>query len=1485
MNLLALLILSALTILPGQLSAQQKRVVKRTQTTQVRKLSQQNSVTRRTPAQFAGPFATVSQRTPRLADGEATTIYGTVIYSDGWSGGPDYGVFSFPAQANTTLTKAFGFSTYTNSSSGAAVLWNGRYYVQQAVDYGYGISEVSVQVYDVEDGEQIDELSVYADFFSADQTVDPLTNTIYAITASYSGDSELATIDYDNDVRTAIGTLTKELVALAADGNGSLFGIGADGNLYKVNKTNATLTLVGATGVHPNYMQSATVDLATGKLYWATTLNNDIANLYEVDTTTGAATLISRFPYDDELIGLYTLSKLSADAAPAAATDLTVTFEGAATTGTVSFTLPTTTNAGDALTGSLSYSINVNGEAVKTGSAAPGAAVSESITVSGGLTQITVVASNEAGKGLPAATELWVGYDAPSAPQNVSASASGNNVTLTWRAPAGSLHGGVLNTEAINYSVTRYPGAVSVATGLTATSFSETIPEGELTAYYYVVTAFAGELEGESAQSGNIILGNAIVPPYSQTFDDPASMALLNVFSGSRRGGSRWQYPVNGAAYVQGDNWDGSNEYIATPKLQLDSKYAYRLSARIWSEWAANYPYTVSGYVGNDLTANAMTTEIFTLSSIRVPDEQTPSGLFTVPSDGEYYVAIRNYSYGEMVYLDDILVEQGPLAAAPAAATNLKAVADATGAGTVVLTFNAPQTTVAGQPVGAMQKLYVQRDGEQIFESTAPSANHAYTITDKKAVVGGWNTYTVQATNAAGEGDIAEVKVWVGADAPTEPINIKVKAVDGTKAQITWDAPEVGQNGGYVDAASLSYAIARFEGNGGQNFSVLSTTLTETSFEEDIPQEGEQDWLYYGVQTANELGYSGIGYSNTIIKGAPYQLPYTESFAGGQRSSFWGSELFNDRGWGRTWYPSTGSPYDGDGGNMEFGGSGYDFSGAKLFSGKISLVGAKNPILEAAIHYRAENWSNPDASQPLQVGIIKNSADTVIIKEILPTPSYVIEYTFYRLPLTDFIGADHIQLLFIAGNNEWEAAYIDAIEVRDLYDNDLTAIVSAPATAQPDSHITANVTVKNIGTKVAQNFSVELYDGDRLLGLQQGTSVEADQTAAFSFDVPVNASADKLQLKAVVNYGLDENPDNNASKVATVVVNVNNYPAPTAAVGEQTNDNTVVLTWTAPEFSDFAVATVESAEDYEPWVRADSFGEWTVVDRDQLPTHNDIQAGDVVVDYEDIGGKHSWLVFDPVSRNYPTTSYSWWNGEEPTGYQPISGNKFFASISVAQYDENWNYIDGQNDDWLISPELTGEAQTISFYAHGYSGYNSFEVLYSTTDNNPDSFTSLDSYPRSTNWDNTWGAYSYDLPAGAKYFAIRNVSYNYSYRLFVDDITFTAESGKGALTLTGYNIYRDGELIKQIGAEETTYTDALSAVGDHTYAITAIYNLGESGSVAAEVTVATGISAAELLDRAAISEIYSLDGRRLSSLQRGVNIVRLQNGIIRKVNVK
>ena len=131
----------------------------------------------------------------------------------------------------------------------------------------------------------------------------------------------------------------------------------------------------------------------------------------------------------------------------------------------------------------------------------------------------------------------------------------------------------------------------------------------------------------------------------------------------------------------------------------------------------------------------------------------------------------------------------------------------------------------------------------------------------------------------------------------------------------------------------------------------------------------------------------------------------------------------------------------------------------------------------------------------------------------------------------------------------------------------------------------------------------------------------------------------------------------------------------------------------------------------------------------------------------------------------------------------------------------------------------------------------------------------------------WTEFSFDVPEGAKHFAIRCVSED-QFFLMIDDIEYLGKVHE----ILGYNLYRDGE---KVNDEPLSTVDFEEVIGDvrHEYNVTVVYDDGESAfSNTVTLGSTTGIETVVNGQHTIAGETYDLNGRHITGTpQRGIYI--------------
>ncbi|MCM1503947.1 MAG: choice-of-anchor J domain-containing protein [Muribaculum sp.] len=1329
----------------------------------------------------------LSYRKPVLHEGaNVPEIFGSVIYSSNSAVG--LGVYQVPSNS----AQSFELVTSGPNAIYGGVLLDGIYYAHEYESFLGIINIYTINGYDMETGDVVYTYSIN-DNSQISAGLSEYNGTVYGIFQRSSGGGfQLGTIQYSaTPVVTTIAELDGSWNGFAIDGNGQGYGMktgSAGTELWKINLSDGTTSLVGSTGVVNQYVTDMAFETRSNRLFWTICPPDETGLLAEVNTTTGAATVLYEFPDGEEVCGLY-IPTPPAEGAPSGVTNLAVDFPKGALSGTIKFNLPATTYDGNTATGTVNYSVTVNGVEVASGSGAYGSAVSVAHTVAyAGNYDVAVIASNAEGKGPAVKQSVYIGVGVPSTPE-VSLVYEGGNMKISWVPVTSTVEGGYIDPKAVVYDVVRYPGAVPVVNGLNANAISQEIEETEiLTMYYYTVVAHNGEKKSAAGKSNIVTLGQGFPTPWSCTFDSADDLASFTVVD-ANEDGRTWSYYSTGEVRVQYNGTLAMDDWLITAPLKFEANKLYEIEfdARAHS---ASYPERIEVMIGAGNSVADMTTVLLEPTDIKGTSKTHLKVRYVPQANGYLNIGFHGISDKNEYYLyvDNISVSGPGNADIPAAVSDLTIEPAPNGDLYANISFVTPSKLLSGKDITELTKIDVLMDGEVIFNAR-PLVGTKITC---PAVVeqDGMYNFTVVAYNANGAGDPVSASEWIGIDYPEVPANIKLSATSNeNEIKVTWDPVTKDVRGANINA---TYTVRDL-----QNNVVLATGLTEPTYTYEGLVNGEQDWISVGV-FANSTRGEGEGDLVQGIMGKPY-VDFFESFAGPSVSCLGIiTDVANQGGWAicsDSQFSDLAS-YDLDNGFIVMQGK-YLESTASLILGKISLANLTEPMFSFYTYNIADDDIN---IYQVYVDDLSDDADYQLVDENYVCETGVAgEWNKVLVDLSAYKGKEIV--IKVTGIIEkYTNIMFDAFKVANPVEKDLAVSVDAPATIAPAKEFNVNVTVKNIADVAAGAYTVKVKANNVVV-----KTIEEEALAfnsAKTFTIPYSFSAvdeDPIEFSAVVVYDGDVNTANNTSDVVTVTPKVSIYPAPTDLEGEVVPEG-VQLTWGEPDLTGNNTET--KIEDFESGVAGDhEFAGWTFVDVDQSPIGG---FQNMEIPGAELESLVSFFVFD--ATNFADT------------FAAHSGTKYLAAM--------FRYDDGQTDDWAISPALTGDAQTVSFYAKSYSADypEKIEVYYSTGSLVPADFVQVEGVGGTVPGD--WTLYTAALPAGAKYFAIRSCATS-SWMLMLDDVTYETGMDFSKLSVVGYNVYRNGVKLNDEPVEEPEFLDATATAQNNEYAVTAVYAEGES----------------------------------------------------------
>lgn len=1085
-----------------------------------------------------------SQGKSLTVDASKPTLYGSIIYSDSWANldtEPPYGVYSFQPTSPISFSEiCIHPNLYING--GGCYSDHRLHYRLWAFSDDYSTFYNYYVVLNTDDWSYAQDpiLTNVDETIAFDMTYDPIGKTLYSIAwGPYdSGKCDFCRVDMATGETSKISTLP-EMACIAANNFGEIFAVSiTDGILYKLDKTTGEATRIGATGLSPKYSQSATVDPETNIIYWAETNSDDTAALYTLNTTTGAAERVSAMPASEEITALFIEAPTRGLDAPAALSNVILSYQ--AGTSTIDFRAPQTAFDGTALTGNITTKIYIDGVLANEESVAPGANVSFSAIVAAGEHTIVAFAENSVGCGPKEVRTQWAGNDAPAAVGNLLLEIADGVATLTWDAPAQGLHGGMVDRESLRYKVVRYPDATTVATDLTETTFTETLPAG-IANYYYTVTATTADGEGGTATSNSCFTGTAFTLPYFEPFDTENAVLGYTIVD-ANKDGNTWAWKTNWQAMACRFSKESvADDWLITPPIEYKSTSSYRLTFKARA-FDSESPERFEVALGTTTSPSDLRTTLIPTKSITDDNFETFTADFTVPADGIYHIGIHCTSPIDNYYLivDDIKIEEKANANCPATVTDLTATAGDAGSLSATISFTAPTKTYGGAELTSLKAINIYK-GEgvvpaQTFANPAPGAKLSWTDTNASE---GTNTYRVAAVNEAGSGIESQVSVWVGYDTPRPVTNLTVREQDGN-AVLSWTAPTTGVNGAKLDPSKLTYTIVRV-GETTAAEGLTATTFTDTEYASTTTQI----FMYYGVKAVYGDCESEFALSDYVILGPDDAVPFAESFANQSLDNApWALSYVQGTrdiaGWTLTnagTHPDV-TAQDNDSGFATF--NSFEMSVptvVRLTSPKIDLFSAQHPVLSFWMYQSAN-----DATESLEVEISFNDQQFVKLGTF-PVKGSETGWKEFTIEIPRILCKEQAMLTFKGISGNGNNIHLDNIRVYEKgttdYDIDLEAVsIEPPKVIMVGDDATFTVTVYNNGSQTVSDYKVNLLCDDEIVMSTNGQEIAAGATIQYIFHGGAEESDNHktYTFKGSVTCATDQNAANDVTPGVSITI-------------------------------------------------------------------------------------------------------------------------------------------------------------------------------------------------------------------------------------------------------------------------------------------------------------------------------------------------------------
>lgn len=1107
--------------------------------------------------------------------------------------------------------------------------------------------------------------------------------------------------------------------------------------------------------------------------------------------------------------------------------------------GSVTYRLADRNRGGLPLIGTVDWIFEIDGNEIRRGSGRAGTEVSFEVhDEKEGLHSFNLRSFIAGAEGRSCMTSVYLGHDTPKAPDEVSLTKD----SITWTPVTQGANGGYVNADEVVYNV--YIGEEILARNVEGTSCPTGFGDDlKLDSFFAVVVAVYRDKWSQPAFSYIETFGDYMEMPWQLT-PEYEKYALFTTYDVN--GGARIYYATDitldsettQGFFYQYDSDLDADDYLFVPATMFaDAGAIYDFGASIFrmGSYTETYELVLATEPRPDKIVKVIKPEtLLENTETSLHSDYMTHTYFTVPEAGVYYVGIHVTSPADMyrvVMTDFSLSEaEGMTADSPVVPVAVKTVPDGKGKLKASVEVTLPEVSISDEVFPAETILTVTARAAGC-EAVSGSGKPGSTVVVEIPTVQGDNEVTVQLFNGEAASQTFVTNVYTGIDIPGAPADLTMTTDEtGLTLHLSWNAPEQGGRGGYVEPSGIMYYLCRPNYYGLGDITPIGTDIF--SYDVVLPQDAKQDVYTYGVFCENAAGSAELAAVASALAGRPLGMPYYNNYKAGQSTS--PIVVYDDR-------------FD-----MQMGNPGWMWSQFETPDNPIALFSTfqRWPEVELTdVRFSLPRFSTLNSKKAAFEfetfgGCVKSF--TVYASACGSEPEAIKKFDredFESRDITKVLvelpekyqarGWVEIMIGFDTADDK-DSFILYSWSFHDNLDNDFQAAsIDGPAMLPMGNEGIFRVNIVNSGGKPAA-FPGGVWklesNGDDVIALVEVAAdsdlIEPGDALTFplSFTPSVENEGD-FSLSFTLN-NLDENAGNNYA-LKTFSVGKGYSPVITDLHAAEISHDKVSLAWQPLEVGG---AVTESFEDEATMVidtdiYSDAIGRFRRLDRDGAATN---------------GAEVNWFQNLPLA--FKPASWVVWSARElcelsgsDNDFYTNHGDKFIMAFSPAGYEYT------SADDWLISPQVMPGTE-ISFSARTWTniyGVEQLEVLYSAAGDDPDDFTLLEKIEVGKNAENpsVWEDFKVALPDDARYFALRYVSFDV-FGLMLDNICYMPVDAD--ITVTGFDIVRDGVLIAgNAPCPDSTYDDfTVSSGADYVYQVQPLLSDGTRGMLSNRLSVAT-----------------------------------------------